>query len=433
MSGGSTTGGPHQGGNIRNHGGLTLSFVDVAGGTVNEFGAVGQGGCIYNGPGASLVARNSAITNCRACESPGLCTGGGIHTEGTLELYDTLVANNEAADVGGGISNFAAPGAVSVTLANVNVTGNTAGGSGGGINNFTGGTWTIRNSIVADNTAPSGSECDGTLTSQGYNLVEDAADCTIVGDATGVQLGVDPLLSPLLNGSWTIVQQLQDGSPAVDAGNPAEAGSTPTACELYDLLDRYPRRRADRCDLGVDEGDSLCPGAMGSGATGCIGSTAPGKGSLQLKNDADDAKDQLKWKLGSGSELLDADLGIGDSDFTLCLYDAGNLVLQAAIPGGGTCGTNPCWKDLAKGMQYKDKAASADGVTAIKAGAGVAGKSKVQVQAKGVLNWDGLPFTGPVRVLMLALDDAPPAFACWDQTFSLPKKSTPEQYQAKSD
>jgi hypothetical protein len=63
-----------------------------------------------------------------------------------------------------------------------------------------------------------------TLTSEGYNLIQDTNGCTIAGDSTGNLLELDPVLGPLDDyGGPTLTLPLLSGSPAIDAGDPADA------------------------------------------------------------------------------------------------------------------------------------------------------------------------------------------------------------------
>ena len=63
----------------------------------------------------------------------------------------------------------------------------------------------MNHTILADNSAlNSGPDCPRTITSQGYNLIEDTNGCVIAGDTTGNILEQDPVLGPLQdNGGQT--------------------------------------------------------------------------------------------------------------------------------------------------------------------------------------------------------------------------------------
>jgi hypothetical protein len=159
--------------------------------------------------------------------------GAGIQNGGTLVLYNSTITQNEG------------------TLGGLKTVGPT----------------TLANTIIAGNIArdwddgglvPS-PDCWGTIRSQGYNLIGDTTSCTITGDTTGNLLNVAPNLGPLQNnGGPTFTHALLPGSPAIDAGNPATPGSTPTACPTSDQrnLSRPRDGNGDglsRCDIGATE------------------------------------------------------------------------------------------------------------------------------------------------------------------------------------
>jgi hypothetical protein len=167
------------------------------------------------------------------------------------------VSGNTAA-VAGGLRLFGGP----LTLINSTITGNHATQAGGGVSNReAGGAIFASNTIIAGNTAAGGTgpDCDGTLTSQGYNLIGTTAGCTIVGDTAGNLIGVDPLLGPLQhNGGATRTHALLPGSPAIDAANPAPPGSGGHACAATDQRGVGRPQDGDgdtiaRCDMGAFE------------------------------------------------------------------------------------------------------------------------------------------------------------------------------------
>jgi hypothetical protein len=148
---------------------------------------------------------------------------------------------------GGGINNYG-----TLTLINSTLSGNIA-GSVGGIYGF--GTETLQNSIVAYN-SPSQGNCDGTITSQGFNLSDDGS-CDF--DGPGDLNNTDPMLGPLQNnGGSTETQALISGSPAIDAGNPN--GCTDGNGHLL-KTDQRGKPRPDKedtggCDMGAYERQS---------------------------------------------------------------------------------------------------------------------------------------------------------------------------------
>ena len=237
-------------------------------------GSVG-GGLKFNG-GVALLVRTTVDGN------TSLNNYGGI-SGGPLTLIDSTVSNNMAAGRAAGLgalgvditlinttvsgnqaqSNFGA-GAIDrggpgqLTLRNVTVFGNhNTGSSTGGVRVEDASL--ISNSILAGNTNLFGpSDCEGTLISQGYNLVQNAG-CTIDGDTTGNLLGIDPSLLPLAdNGGPTQTHGLANDSPALDAGNPATPGISETACPETDQRGFLRPQDGDDdsiavCDIGAFE------------------------------------------------------------------------------------------------------------------------------------------------------------------------------------
>jgi hypothetical protein len=221
----------------------------------------------------SLVGYNSAEVS-----------AGGIHNEGTLTIDASTIASNEvAAGPGGGIDNHG-----TLVLRNSTVSQNRATQGAAAIHNHAGGTVILNNvtvyanyayssetnatggilgeepeSVILGNTILSRNatdlgytDCKGTLYSRGYNLLGDLSGCSITGDTTGDLVGVDPLLSadPTVDPAWTWGYPPLPGSPAIDAGNPANPGSSETACEIADQRE-YARPIGFACDIGAYESE----------------------------------------------------------------------------------------------------------------------------------------------------------------------------------
>jgi len=224
------TGSAPYGAGVYNSGAMTLTASAVSGNN-----AAGDGGGIYNdGSSATLIASTVSGNTAGDTNSQIGRGGGGIATGGgLLTLVNTTISGNSATGSGGGIAENGDFG--TVASYNSTISGNSA-VNGGGVSVGGGVTTNLANTIVAGNTNPaapnaSGPDCQGTLTSQGYNLLGNNSGCTLVNaagaGAPGDQIGtpsqpIDPLLGPLQdNGGRTLTQALLPGSPAIDAGNPS--------------------------------------------------------------------------------------------------------------------------------------------------------------------------------------------------------------------
>ena len=209
-----------RGGGINNDGAMTITRSTVSG---NE--AQLQGGGIHStgtiDMTSSTVSGNESVSD----------DGGGIYNTGTLKLTNSTVSGNTSKfDDGGGISNGGTALLINSTVtANKSGTGTTD--KGGGIDNFNGAV-RLTNTILAGNTAPKGPDCIGLpIASQGNSIVGDSKDCDFSakpGDKVGAAgIPINPKLGPLQdNGGPTFTHALLTTSPAIDAGNDAEAPAT---------------------------------------------------------------------------------------------------------------------------------------------------------------------------------------------------------------
>lgn len=256
---------------IINGGGVADRVFDVISGTVEiQFVTVRNGssiggvGGIYNhtpssltlkdsivasNSGAGILNSNSALTVTKTTISG---NGGGISIlSGTVNVNNSTISSNS----GNGIDNDGG----TVSLRNVTITQNSA-VSGGGIKNDTG-TLRLKNSLVAGNNATSGPDCWGTLTSEGYNLIQNtAAPCNVTGDTTGNLTGSPGLDTQLKNNGGAMqTHALLTGSPALDAGAPQNVGGCvdhngePLATDQRGVA----RPQGARCDIGAYEAIKL--------------------------------------------------------------------------------------------------------------------------------------------------------------------------------
>jgi hypothetical protein len=243
--------------------------VDIVRTNISANQAANGGGLLIDTTGSTVKIRESSIiTNSAGTD------GGGLLTQGSevLHLTNTTVSTNSAANNGGGLcfdNDLTAATINSCTIAKNTADSDGDGGNGGGFyksNTF--GIVEIRDSLLAANNdsttdpyafyAP---DCEGRLTSYGYNLVGYANSlCDLQGDSSGNQVGnpndgvIDPLLGILIKPLYwpTFAHSLADGSPAIDGADPT--GSTDWNGTLL-LTDQIGVARPQRvsCDIGAME------------------------------------------------------------------------------------------------------------------------------------------------------------------------------------
>jgi len=224
------------GGGISNDGTATLVNSTISGNS----GPLWGGGFVNWG--------TATLTRC-ILENNTSEFGGGINNGEHLTLFNSTISDNTAGDQGGGIYNYG-----EMALNNVTIAGNTAGSDGGGIYCDPSNTVNVKNTLIADNSATTGTgpDCFGNLESYGYNLIEDTSDCTIGGDPTGNLVGLDPKLDPLQdNGGPTLTHALLSDSPAIDAGSCTDISGNLISADQRG----YPRPAplGGNCDIGAYE------------------------------------------------------------------------------------------------------------------------------------------------------------------------------------
>lgn len=292
------------------------------------------------------------------------------------------------------------------------------------------------------------------------NAIEDNATAQVANGAT-------PTLD-FENNWWGCAGSCDTTTGGVDTDPELTAPPVCIACNVdAECDDGDICNGTETCDLGTNQcvagttpcGDGVIQGVCGelcddgnmTSNDGCSATCQPefvctptplvgcrtsesGKSQLQLKNRTPQTtKNQSQWKWGKGAITPKADFGspLSATDYQFCVYANGALVSRAFLPAGGSCAGKPCWKENAKGFQYKDKEATPDGVTQLKLKEGtVAGKAQIQVKGKGAnLDMPTLPLALPVLVQLRNSEGV-----CWESTHSAPVgKNDSVQYKDKND
>ena len=316
---------------------------------VNNSG--GDGGGIANVGNGTLTITNSTISNNSAGNN-----GGGIYNYGStsnsnvasLIITNSTISGNSAA-FGGGIHNDGRDGgAATLTIANSTISDNSESNAvyGGGIENVGNASLTIGDTILAGNTNGSG-ESDlnngATLTSNGYNLygqngnaggfVPAAHDVLLTGS-------INTVLTSLGNyGGPTETMALVLGSPAIDAGDPAQVGNM----DQRGIVRGSPSAgTGSASDIGAYEAPIIAVSADNQQIT--AGQSAPtftytinsGPAGHLSGNPA-----LITPETNVG--VYNGDIGIGTIGLTsneyLLNFTAGNYTIVAAQSGGGGSGS----------------------------------------------------------------------------------------------
>jgi predicted outer membrane repeat protein len=252
-----------------------LSFVLVSG---ND--AVNGAGAFYVFPDATLEVSDTVIA-----ENDAGGDGGALYSEGSTTFERVLVRDNTAVGAGGGIASVAGTTAVvsstlysndgligasvangegELTLTNVTIVGgNTPTAS---VLQYSSGSMTLANVILEAGDSPM--NCDipeeepGTIESRGHNISDDESCEDYLVELDDLSMA-DALLGPLQNNGGLLDTMVpQPGSPAVDA--------TDENCPEDDQRG-VPRPQGAQCDIGAVEvvacGDEvLCGDANADGS-----------------------------------------------------------------------------------------------------------------------------------------------------------------------
>ena len=216
---------------------VLVSGLSISGGLTQS------GGGILNQ--SILSVHSCALTGNTASQ-----TGGAISNSGHLTVTNSTISGNSADESGGGLHSNG--GNAVVRVRNSTVSNNNAFTLGGGI--LAVGEFVLNSSIVANNSAGTGPEISGVVTSGDYNLVENFS-----GSLPGSNniLHIDPMLDPLANR----VHALQPGSPAIDQGKNLNSVSADQRgfVRTYDDPNRPNSFGGDGTDMGAFERQSVEP------------------------------------------------------------------------------------------------------------------------------------------------------------------------------
>jgi len=230
----------------------------------------------YNGGGMLNYQGNPSLSNLTFIDNYASNGGGAMINDANsnLKLKNSTFSGNSAGSAGGGaILNW---NATDIVFSNVTLVNNSTTANGGGLYN-NGGSLTVLNATISDNSAVNGrdvyvnsgsvtitntiisnssdgGDCDGTVeASSKNNLIEYGSHtCGLTNGPNGNIIGLDPKLGALANnGGFTQTMAIPFGSPAVDAGDN-------TACADVDSVNKLDQRGKSRLMDGDANDSAIC-------------------------------------------------------------------------------------------------------------------------------------------------------------------------------
>ncbi len=274
--------------------------------------------------GAAIYSYNnsSTVTDSLFSNNQSQYAGGALVSESAnLNLSNSTISGNSApSGYGGALYQLGA----TAILTNNTITNNSAGSGAGGVYNLAA-TVTLRNTIIAGNTAPSNPECYNDSIIGGTVMVADANNVFgTAGSAGGCPNGatdivpagvIATILAPLAdNNGPTFTHALATGSPALDAANFSNCPITDQRGYLrgFDATGTVNAPQVGDCDIGAFE-YSLDPAYDSSPAVNAtinLGSTLVGSEISTTLQIIEDGSSGLIVSLNSISGLHPGDFRV---------------------------------------------------------------------------------------------------------------------------
>jgi parallel beta-helix repeat protein len=252
------------------YGSLQVESSTISGNSADNAG----GGIYFNDTDSPSAIRNSTISGNVVTDVGSFGDGGALYLDNDAPLSPILLENstlsgNSVPDQGGAIYDFSNDGDPSaLTIDSSTIADNSAGAFGGGIYQYYG--ETIRNTIIANNTAEDGSDLAGPTdptpttgrpAAVSFSLIEHLGSTTPISETGPNIFGQDPQLGPLAsNGGATQTQALSATSPAIDHGSTAVGQDQRGSGRPADLDTVANAAGGNGADIGAFEVAPTCKG-----------------------------------------------------------------------------------------------------------------------------------------------------------------------------
>jgi hypothetical protein len=233
--------------------------------------ATNDGGAIDNGDsssnqgdvGGSVTVSDSTFSDNTASSSGGQSDGGAIDNTGTgtTAVTDSTFAGNTAGNDGGAIDNADQGGSGTTTVTSSTLWGNWAenqwGNDGTGTINNSSGTVDLAATILA--AAPTGGECTGTVTDEGYNIDDDGSCGLMAAGSISNSSTLDDTLGALKQNAGPTQTMLPDSdSPAVGVIPNSTTLGLDTVCPTTDQQG-MASAAGGSCNIGATQTAATAP------------------------------------------------------------------------------------------------------------------------------------------------------------------------------
>ena len=254
--------------------------------------------------------------------------------------------------------------------------------------------------VCDDGNTASGDGCDAncTPTACGNGIVSTGEQCddgnVVPNDGCSATCRLEFCGDGTVNGS----EQCDDGN--LISGDGCDANCRITGCGSG------VRTSGEACDDGnLTTGDGCdaacaveaCWTCSGDEPSTCATTHQPlcarpvnsRKANLRLSQRANDESDVFGGRTGPTDALPLSALGdpTAATDYQVCLYDrslpAARLIFGARVPAGGACDGAPCWKPVAGGFAYRNRASTPQGIAKLRVLADRSGSGQLVVVGRG--------------------------------------------------
>jgi CSLREA domain-containing protein len=232
-----------------------------SGGTLTLINSAVLGNSVYEEEGGGISSRGTAvIISSTISGNSSNYSGGGINSGGALILSNSTVSGNSVVYAGGGVYSDGS----TITITNSTISENNVAvddpddsrDGGGGIYNE--GTLNLKNTLIANN-------INGDCYNYEWSTIDTNLNNFIGDGSCDPTFSGDPKLGPLANnGGPTFTHALRRGSPAIDVGDDTICAAEPVNGLDQRGVARFGSLAGNHCDIGAYEYQKPALATLGS-------------------------------------------------------------------------------------------------------------------------------------------------------------------------